>query len=56
MYSEVMKREIQQRLTWIELYELTNDLVRYVDVTKRPQHSPNTKLTEDIEILIFGLT
>lgn len=27
-----MKREIQQRLTWIELYELTNDLVRYVDV------------------------
>jgi len=32
MYSEVMKREIQQRLTWIELYELTNDLVRYVDV------------------------
>lgn len=74
-----MKREIQQRLTWIKLYEQTNDFglvchrcsisrpthrkwwKRYQEngveglnnQSKRPHHSPNTKLTEDIEIFIL---
>ena len=76
-----MNREIQQRLTWVKLYEQTNDAGfvcrrcgisrptlrkwwrRYFDAgiiglesqSRRPHHSPNQKITPDIESLILDL-